>query len=1053
MGNYEVKEPFSTGSRLIPILVVAAAVLALTGRYLFYGVPHEFLTGEYKGTFEGDYDFTLELVRSVADWGRLPLWSDTYSGPIAVFASNFHVFEQALLYPLTGNLAVSIKILQALQLLVAGLGMYTLSSYLFKDRIGAAFSAVLYMFTPFYIGHLLSYLHYTGVYLLAPLVFYLILRTLAECSWRHALLVSLISAYSLLSHPQNVFIGGLFYALFFCLVAIRTAFENAKEGQLRVFLKKAAQLSLLIVTVTFLLSAFITLPTLIDNYPYLRTSWVKGAAGLIKVDHGHIGAHSQSILATITLQHWPWFQTPIKGGVYPAWQYMTAYALPFTLAAISIAIRFNWLTAVFLFMTAISVQIALGVNGTPDLFALATRYIPFLGMSRTPYSYVNIAILVFCLLSSVTFTWLCARLSAYLKTGLKQTDLVRWAVFAALLVPYLMAARYYGNDYNWTFISSKQPEYFSQVWRWMGENNGQRHRVIETCGIPTAMILGQRMLPNQVELLERFEKKAYLADYLALLGFKYVITPSLHSQRDKTFDTKGYMVPSVFDRKESMEEYYSALTTEYYHVYERLSGDDAFRLHTAGTKDVAIFENRKAFSGYEIYQARPVMVFGGTDSYDLLSLDLFREREGALKPAPLFMAQSENLKRLDEIKGVSDDVVLHNLDSLDLFLYLKKDALTSFRPAPVDPENWSLAIHSFGIQQPFSQLDHSIGNSLFGELTFSDFSITARQKGASLSNVFEVRKSGTYRIMLRSYGGADYSDLQVNVNGIDRSTVVQAGHNGYGWVTLFEGALERGMHTLQLTTLDDRPVYIDTVFVVDPSVVEAGSLDVLDKIGSARSTYIANHRRFSLSGDAASTTLHTGAGGRFTPSVRIARFKKTAPSGRLSLLIDGAEKGFIVNAELKDVPVEFTLPSVALSPGRHSITVKGLSDGVYFDLISLSKGESQTPEAGAVSFDKTGPSSYSFHAPSSGPRFVVFNESHYPGWSAKYGGGSLQPVVTNMFMSGFVLPDANSGAEFKVEYSNRAQNAGLFLSGLTVVGILTAFSAGAVVRKSGRRGA
>lgn len=1036
---------------MIPLLVIVAVVLALTGRYLLYGVPHEFLTGEYKGTFEGDYDFTLELVRAFADWGRLPLWSDTYSGPIAVFASNFHVFEQALLYPLTGNLAVSIKVLQALQLLVAGLGMYTLSSYLFKDRLGAAFSAVLYMFTPFYIGHLLSYLHYTGVYLLAPLVFYLVLKTLADWSWRHALLLSLVSAYSLLSHPQNVFIGGLFYALFFCLVAVRMAYENARDGQLRVFLKKAFLLSLLTVSVTFLLSAFITLPTLIDSYPYLRTSWVKGAAGLIKVDHGHIGAHSQTILATITLQHWPWFQTPLKGGAYPAWQYMTAYALPFVMAAISLAIRFNWLTAVFVFMTAISVQIALGVNGTPDLFAFATRYIPFLGMSRTPYSYVNVAILVFCLLSAVTFTYLSSRLSERFWTSHRQTSLVRWAVFAVLLIPYLMAARYYGNGYNWTFISAKQPEYLSKVWRWMDENNGQRGRVIETCGIPTAMILGQRMLPNQVELLERFEKKAYLSDYLALLGFKYVIAPSLHSQRDKTFDTRGYMVPSVFDRKESMEEYYSALTTEYYHVYERLSGDGDFALHTAGTRDVAIFENKKAFSGYELYQARPVMVFGGTDSYDMLSLDMFKEGSSALKIAPLFMAQSENLKRLDEIKSVSDDVVLHNLDSIDLFMYLKKDAFISFKPTPVEPAHWSLALHSFGIQQPFPKLDHSIGNSLFGELTFSDFSIAARQKGASLSNVFEVRRSGPYRIMLRSYGGSDYSDLLVSVNGIDSAAISQADHSGYGWVTLYEGTLEAGMHTLQLTALDDRPVYIDTVFVADPSTVEAGALDALGRFDAGRMTYIANHRRFTISGDEATTTMHVGTGGLFTPSLRVARYKMTASPVRISLHVDGSEKYVIDGSALKTDVSELTLPPVDLSSGRHSITVKGLTDGVYFDLLSLSRGETQMAQASGISFEKTGPSSYTFSPPLSGPRFVVFNESNYPGWHAEYDGGDLRPVITNMFMSGFVLPDSGRGAEFRIDYSNRAQNTGLLLSGLTIAGIGLAFVAGTVWRKSGRR--
>jgi hypothetical protein len=43
-----------------------------------------------------------------------------------------------------------------------------------------------------------------------------------------------------------------------------------------------------------------------------------------------------------------------------------------------------------------------------------------------------------------------------------------------------------------------------------------------------------------------------------------------------------------------MEEYYSALTTEYY-ISQRLKADPGFKAHTAGTKDVAIFENKSAF--------------------------------------------------------------------------------------------------------------------------------------------------------------------------------------------------------------------------------------------------------------------------------------------------------------------------------------------------------------------------------------------------------------------------------------------------------------------------
>jgi hypothetical protein len=119
-------------------------------------------------------------------------------------------------------------------------------------------------------------------------------------------------------------------------------------------------------------------------------------------------------------------------------------------------------------------------------------------MSRTPYAYINSAILVFCLFASVTFAWISGKL-----TGDKNRPAwARWALFALLAVPYLMAARYYGNDYNWTFISSREPRYFSSVWGWLEEQH-RAGQVIETCGIPTAMLLTSRMLPNEVDLLER----------------------------------------------------------------------------------------------------------------------------------------------------------------------------------------------------------------------------------------------------------------------------------------------------------------------------------------------------------------------------------------------------------------------------------------------------------------------------------------------------------------------------------------------------------------------
>ena len=91
------------------------------------------------------------------------------------------------------------------------------------------------------------------------------------------------------------------------------------------------------------------------------------------------------------------------------------------------------------------------------------------------------------------------------------------------MVPYLFAARYYSSDYNWTFLPSETPLYFAQVQDWLKKNNTRGHRLIETSGIPTSLGLGQKMLPNGLDLLERNLDKDYLDKLLALYGIKYVL--------------------------------------------------------------------------------------------------------------------------------------------------------------------------------------------------------------------------------------------------------------------------------------------------------------------------------------------------------------------------------------------------------------------------------------------------------------------------------------------------------------------------------------------------
>jgi hypothetical protein len=94
-------------------------------------------------------------------------------------------------------------------------------------------------------------------------------------------------------------------------------------------------------------------------------------------------------------------------------------------------------------------------------------------------------------------------------------------------------------------------------------------------------------------------------------------------------------------------------------------------------------------------------------------------------------------------------------------------------------------------------------------------------------------------------------------------------------------------------------------------------------------------------------------------------------------------------------------------------------------------------------FEKSGPSSYSFEITSDRPAFVVFNETNYPGWALTYGNSIVEPVVTNMFLNGFVIKPGEPGETIRgrISYSNRSQRTGIILSGSTLLLIASVLGA------------
>jgi hypothetical protein len=292
------------------------------------------------------------------------------------------------------------------------------------------------------------------------------------------------------------------------------------------------------------------------------------------------------------------------------------------------------------------------------------------------------------------------------------------------------------------------------------------------------------------------------------------------------------------------------------------------------------------------------------------ALLLFAAAPELILTAPVFMAQDKNRKMLSELKGVATGLVLHNTDAVDLYVNLMQDDLLLFQPRPTEPALWDLAIRSFGIQQPFPQHDHSIGNSLYGELTMADYALTSSSRGAALRKDFPIHKPGRFRVMLRSYGGPGYADVSFTLDGRRRAVVNQSKGAGFRWHKLWEGTLAQGVHSIEVAPAGDERVYIDSVLVADPVLMDMG-ISSSGAFSNLPAVYIQNFRRFILDGSRAETSLHIGSSGPYTPSIRLARFADLSAEKNdkeVTLLIDGTPVGTVPYEEISETLEEFVLP-------------------------------------------------------------------------------------------------------------------------------------------------
>lgn len=509
--------------------------------------------------------------------------------------------------------------------------------------------------------------------------------------------------------------------------------------------------------------------------------------------------------------------------------------------------------------------------------------------------------------------------------------------------------------------------------------------------------------------------------------------PDRPCQRNLSFDKRGYKPLSAWDRTESIEEYYSALTTEYSFVYEQLKKNPNFVYHNPGAKDIAIFENKAAFNDYELYPARGIVVIGGIGAYDLLSLE--KHSEG--KIAPIFLAQSKNLARIKEILKVSEKVVFHNSDALDLFMLLAQGSIDIFQPMPKGKQkgHWQYFKTSHGIHQPFTFHDHAISNSVFGDLTISEHALTSSVPKSHLDYTIKIKKRGDYSILLRNYDGKDTSGMSCYINNKLINRTNAGVQTGYNWKEIWKGTLNPKKYALRLESNGDKPVYVDSVAVVETSWIEENLEKTLGIIKGLPITYMYNKNRLVEEGDSLKSRFLIATGGDYELTIKLSgEGHSINDSSFIDVAVDGVSIGTIDTSKGLG---EYTFPIKCLSATEHTFGLQGLANTVKCDLLALTALAGREPNAinSSVTYKRTGHSKYEGLVSSEKPLLLVHTELNYPGWQMEVNNKRVTPIITNMFLNGFIVEEPGQ-LPFSVFYSNTAQRIGWVVTLVTLSGIV-----------------
>ncbi|MBI2871182.1 MAG: hypothetical protein HYY14_05665 [Candidatus Omnitrophica bacterium] len=986
------------------------APVAVFHRFLFFGIPMEVIGGDSLRVWSGNGTPVFDFLRSLAAGHGLPAWSESFSRPHFNLTSELAPLFETLIQFFTRDIAATVKADTFLHLITGGLGAYFLSRRLFRDGAAAFLTGLLYIFLPFNISTLQAEMGRAWGPMLAPFAY----LALVNVIWRPSLISVWSCAFVLglatLCHPEYVFLTGFFMVFAAALIFIFRPPLN--YGTSQVPRPTQALPALFAVLVLFIgLWGFHLIFSVLHDNPYTVVESVENWLRLKAPPSQEAVRQSQPLWTAITLQHWEWRATPMTWGIAPPLEPLWILPGLSFLGAVILAPKNRWVwiwTALALF----SLWFSLGMRVRPSLFEFCHDHVPLFSLARHP----NRFLLHYCLAAALFSGLLLSRL---LTAALRGRGLWVRPAGCLALVPFICAGYLQGTHYNFTFLPVEQPAYVDAIRGWLDARDTENHRVIDGSGMPRLSTVSFRSHVLADELLLRYHARPFSADLLALLGFKYVALGDRPQEYEKMFGKKGFMPDRADDAQDRADvlEYFSNLL-ERKGVAERLLAQPDWVAHrAAGAPDVVIFENRKAFSGYELYPAYGVLTVGGPHAYFALAYPELKSR-GQVRPVPVFLAQRANAARAGILGATSSFLLLHNTGPMDLWVSRDREKIRFLEAYGARAPGWQLGFQMTGLAQfnpALPALDHGYLNQLFGNLVFSRFLMITQGAAEPLRFTFEVPAPAPheprlmlYQIFVRALHAPEAGPVEIFLDGRSLGRQELNQRSGLWWIPVRDLTLGTGgKHTLEIRPLAQGFVGIDGVLIEPLEVVAEGLLNARKDFSNLSDLYLVTRDR----------VLNAPEGGKTWVDLR------KPGTYEVHLDADGP-----VEVEVDGAPVS-PGAAIELEEGSHAILLRGAVDTFRSLLVKDTAREARIPAVKEFSYQRVGADRMDFQGESDSPYFMMQPETYFPGWQADWNGRATPPLISHLFLNAY--PVSESGrVQGRIIYRNPVLTALGWLSAL-----------------------